>query len=442
VTVLRCRAVAVLGAGVLLQSCVSERLDNKPRGVPVRRASGGTLVSPQAEQPSETAPPFTLPQGPIARPADQAQSSDARVRVAVKPLGVVPFDGMTLPVVSPDGRYLATQVGEAPSWPTVLAQAGATVPRCHVEVFDLTAAAPKRVELPSSLPPGLMLGRDADGSGVLVESQRPDGSRWIGKLAFGDGQLQWLAQGKAVNAHAALGPGGELIFTRRDIDQPESALVIRAAGASPSERVLATPKVSYWFPAFASRGADAVAFAIGPDGIEVQAFSVAGSADAATTPLRPHRARRLIGRTPDPMSAYQAASCVQPLAGGSSADGFLFHQPFMGRMCLLDPALGTLTPLAERSVSAVSTGDPSSPGFFLTTPRGLMFQRVSPSPDGPSAGPESRALTDSWVPRATSNPQMPFVLLGPGPHEQPLMLRVVAMAIATDEAPAATTKPQ
>ena len=42
-------------------------------------------------------------------------STSSHIQFAIRPLGLVPFDGQVLPRVSPDGRFIATQGGHAQS---------------------------------------------------------------------------------------------------------------------------------------------------------------------------------------------------------------------------------------------------------------------------------------------------------------------------------------
>ena len=67
---------------------------------------------------------------PLNKPAGISKTMYARA--GVLPLGAVPFDNMTLPLVSPDGRYVATQIGVAPPWSTILAEPDAPQDRKSV----------------------------------------------------------------------------------------------------------------------------------------------------------------------------------------------------------------------------------------------------------------------------------------------------------------------
>ena len=104
--------------------------------------------APQPERPSPASP---LPGGPIARPAGAVTVS--HVRVAVKPLGSVAYDGVTLPLVSPDARFVAVQEGTAPGWPALLAADEAVTPLgAAIAVHDITQMPIGRVGFAQELP--------------------------------------------------------------------------------------------------------------------------------------------------------------------------------------------------------------------------------------------------------------------------------------------------
>src|SRR5690606_7506270 len=65
--------------------------------------------------------------------------------------------------------------------------------------------------------------------GFLVESPRPDGSRWIGFADWKTGSLDWLIRDDQVNAHAVLAPNNALAFTRRRDASSPSELVFLPA---------------------------------------------------------------------------------------------------------------------------------------------------------------------------------------------------------------------
>ncbi|MBM4113741.1 MAG: hypothetical protein FJ253_10310, partial [Phycisphaerae bacterium] len=162
--------------------------------------------------------------------------SDSFLRVSLEPLGEIPNDAFTLPLVSPDGRFIAVQVESNADWPTLTAspnQAKKVVGR--IAWYEVVSG--------TLLPRGdrvgpLMLGRSADSTGFLVESPAPDGSRAIGRMPWSGGEIEWLVRDDAVNAFAVLGPRGELAWSRRPvasrffelmIDRPEGRVSFTAS---------------------------------------------------------------------------------------------------------------------------------------------------------------------------------------------------------------------
>ncbi|MFM9959466.1 MAG: hypothetical protein ACKVZJ_15525 [Phycisphaerales bacterium] len=437
-------ARCALAATLALTGCVTEVVNKKPQGTPTQRLTGGTIAPRDTNQ-----PPRPLPEGPVAAPAKPTATIESRVVVAVRPMGTIPFDGQTLPLVSPDGRYLATQVGEPPAWSTVFASFTRTpsTPRCTVHIYDLTGETPQRLNV--TPPPALLLGRDADNLGVLVESPQPDGSRHIGRLNW-SGELEWLINDDRVNAHAVFipGGGGGLAYTRRDINAERSELVIRSASGDEWTRPNAA------FPIVDSSGAFVAAFTLGPAGTleqprreparvgtHLDVFPISAELERAA-PL----ASLQLATQPDIALAYQAVASLQPsasIAGAASPDSsltaasFLFLHPQKGRMVRMDALTGTLTLLASGSIAAAI--DPGTNGYFLTTPRGLSHQRLSPPTTDTNQTetlPEARVLAEAWVARATTSEKSPFILFGPaqgGPAGRKNELAVTAMQVVPPE---------
>lgn len=211
----------------ILTGCVSET--TKPtRGVKLSPDGSRFDRKPKDSNPSTIA--ADLGTGAVAEPVTGA-SLASRVRIAVIPRGSIPYDGVTLPLVSPDGRFIATQIGEAPTWPTIFASNDAQFPRSTLEVFSIAAGPASRVGW-STLPAGnLILGRSANDEGFLAESIESDGTRTIVLVAWATGRTETLARenGK-VFAHATFLSRGELCYTARpvSISTPNSDLTQKA----------------------------------------------------------------------------------------------------------------------------------------------------------------------------------------------------------------------
>jgi hypothetical protein len=413
-------------AGLLASGCVTE----------VRPVS-----SPGAPRPDSTAA-AQLPSTPIARPATGAVTV-TRVRVAVRPIGGIHYDGVVLPLVSPDGRFLAVQEGTAPTWPTLLAADNAVVPLgTTLVIYDLHAVPVQRLRLPQALPPGLMLGRAADSEGFLVESPRVEGGRWIGKVAWASGQLQWLVQGDATNAHAVVTTAGELIYTRRNSGHPAQLVLRNRQG---QESVRTALDGDYLFPIAPADPAAVYALIGTPTGLELEAIGLIREPEQ-TGPARfgATLARSNIVSTPDPALAYQIAAPTQnsaslwrrlaPEAPIREPEPLLIFHPRLERMAALDKSTGRFLPLAPKSIAAAYWNIPGEQGFFCTAPDGLVFTPFHGfDAPGDSRRADARVLGGSYVPRLTADPDRPFVLLGPS-RADPGRLELALMTIVREDA--------
>lgn len=411
-------------AGIaLLAGCVTEQV-SPPRGV---------RVEPRRND-------VALPAGPVAAPATGAAVSTARVRVEILPLGSVVYDGQVLPLVSPDGRFLAVQTGEAPTWETLLARPGAAVPlRTALVVYDLTGPSPTQVSFNQPLPPGLVLGRSVDAHGFLVEGIRPEGSRWLGRVDWDSGRLDWLVQSEHVNAHAVLTPQGDLVYTRADPRGGAAELVLRHRDGT--EHVRSEPGGSHLFP-MATQDRNAVFTLVESSlGLELLALSIVPDpARAGGTMIGSTLARTRLAGSASPEVAYQATAAVHPALdddappspeGHTPADGLVLFVPAAGRMGRFDLMTGGFDLFPSGSVAAAISPERRPPGYFTATGEGLVFvpsDSLVRRDAGPREAPAAEVLADPYVPRATTNPERPFILIGPVPRE-PLRLRIVAMAV-------------
>lgn len=422
--------VAALVPCLAIGGCVTE--------TPTR--SRGPRVLPAPVAPQAGAAPATLPAGPIARPAPAGSSFSTSISISLVPLGLVPYDGLVVPLVSPDGRFIASETGDAPSWPTLLAAADASPALgTRLSVFDLTGAALREVAVPEPGPVGAILGRSCDSRGYLIEWPRPDGTRWIGRRAWLTGAVDWLVRTDAVNAHA-VADGQTLVFTTRPVSAAENSLIVRYQGGT--ERVLVTPGVSYQFPTFSPDARVAVVIARTQQGLELLAVRIRHSDGAVPTALTVV-ARRLLDASTDTALAYQAVAPVQVLAasGGDAADpdapAVLFF-PALRRMVLFDWTNSAILPLGENSVGAVRSPLPQSPGYFQTVPKGVVFTPPPVAAQQPGKqAPEARVTDVPYLVRATSNAERPFVLFGPADGKRfQVLLMAPAPPGATNVLPA------
>jgi hypothetical protein len=409
--------------------------------------------------PNRPAMPVRLPDGPVAAPVTAAAITNSRVRIAISPLGSVPYDGQVLPLVSPDGRFIAVQEGTAPTWPTLLAGDEASVPAgTRLAVYEVSPAPPgarsssppiQRVRHAQDVPSGLILGRAADAEGFLVEAPRSDGSRWIGKVAWASGRLAWLAQDGRVSAHGVLMAGGELLFTRRPVNSAVAELVVRSRGGAEDAR--SDPEGAFLYPIATTD--PAAAYALIQVGSAIELVCLAVDRDPPISgPARfgPVLARSNVAVSTDPAVAYQIAAPTQntgPLARleGEPAPGEppeppVIYHPRLQRAAAFDKGTSQFTGLAARSIAAAYWSSPLERGFFCTTPEGVVFAPYTgPGEEGAEAIgrrlPDARVLGTPYVTRRTSSERWPLLMLGPS-RQDPSRIQVAAVTIVREEPPA------
>ena len=393
-------------------------------GVRTGPASGnaGSAQGPGALQ--TPVPPMQLPEGgQIAQPVTSGVSS-SRVQVAVAPIGIIEYDGQTLPIVSPDGRYIAAQQGKAPAWATILAQDDQTpADGARLAMFEVTDQGLKTLPIANDIPPGLMLGRDASPRGFLVESVRPDGSRWIGEVAWATGQVSWLVTGSDIFAQGAYMPDGAstgIVCSARERGGEQSVILLVQNG---QRRVLANEAGTAWtFPTpVASPGDGGVivfAMCVTRAGVEAGAIGVRETGGSVL-------ARRRVATEGSIELAFQAIASMQPsawaigdssgsaVAGDSGASIALVH-PDQARVVVFEPRSGTMLPIGKGTVASIRWQDAGASGYFVTGREGLLYL--------PDAGVQSgqvpaRVLGSPYVVRAVRDHRGPS-MIGFGPSKR------------------------
>ncbi|MBX3357755.1 MAG: hypothetical protein KF745_04935 [Phycisphaeraceae bacterium] len=384
-------------------------------------AACSACITVPAPKPSDQPSP-TLPTASAARPAPIDSTRTSRLTFAIKPLGRVRYDGLSQPLVSPAGDHIALQQGRPPTWPSILAQPGSPPPLgSEIAVVDITdtGLAPRTLTAP--LPAGLLLGRSADQDGFLVEAPQGDGSRWIGKVAWKTGAVDWLVRDKNVSAHAVLGPAGELAYTRRANPRAPASLVVIPSPGQPALE-LAPGGTDLAFPTFGDIPGVLAVFAIAPDGIEVLAVAT----DPASGSLLPGP-RTWLASSGGMIDAYQSIASSQTpvvLPRGGLPSGLipLFH-PAQHQIVAFSPSDGSLLSLAPNSFAAAWMGEASG-AFLVGTPKGVVSAQPTPDTTGRQAVP---VVSMASIPRATTT-RGSFLLIGPAEGDA-YAYEIVAVAL-------------
>ncbi|MBX3385064.1 MAG: hypothetical protein KF768_00675 [Phycisphaeraceae bacterium] len=306
-----------------------------------------------------------------SRTPGATQTRSTRGGIALLPLGRVRYDGVTLPLTSPDGRWLVAQEGDAPDWSTILAvpfspdsppeaepspaRTAPAVLRLRIyRVFD------DRIEpqpILHHVPPGAILGRSCNDVGFLVERPMEDGSRWIGMIRWADGpaqQVSWLVADEHLNAHATLGPttttagsaDPQLAWSRQRLGSDRFELVYRPAASDRRGELRASIDIAHVvFPLFFGTNCTIGAAHPGVPPSSVWAIVVP---DAESKPSNApldlaefapaHASLDLAQRTPiaaagDFLAAYQAVASAQSPAACGTCSGVMVYSA--GAACMI-----------------------------------------------------------------------------------------------------------
>lgn len=411
----RLSAAALILAITGLTGCVTERLP-RPQGSSPYLAAGVDPSRPRATSAR------TIPGPPVDLTTNGANS---RLRFEIKVLGTFQYDGATLPLVSPDGRYVALQVGQPPPWGAILATEPVQALATGIEIYDLAQTPPALIassgadgtpQANSDLLPGMLLGRSVTSEGFLIEWPRPDGSRWIGLAGWSQPAVRWLVGGLPENgtdeppeptyaAHGVLLRYGTLLYASPSPDARGWVL----SQMTPEQQVtVIDPRVSQVImPVVTVDGSSAACLAL-REGL-LALYDV--TKESTTRFLT-------IKTSAQPLDAYAAFAsfapsgavpCVQA-TGPMQAQlqelnaSVLFFDAQKTRLSTWNPGNGRLVSLAAGSMSAAMVDD----GLFMTTEHSLKWiaanqgnVRVAGSlTTGVGSGGETRVLDEPAVIRA------------------------------------------
>ena len=280
------------------------------------------------------------------------------------PVGNIEYDGMTLPLVSPDARFIVAQTGFAPSEGAMLGFADAAPPAgtyLTVSRLLLDENPPRLVSegLLFNPPAGLMLGRACDRMGFLVEKLNDDGTRWIGRIDWRGEGVEWLVQDDYCNAHATLTCEGDLVYCRRPVNADSWELVARSGGLESvvtPQLAVGSDRGAVVFPMGSSTPGLVYAMVISPGrGLEVAALSMRQESDGRRR-LSAVQGRARLAGTYALSSAFQACAPVQPAlpCEGRSMpfEPFPIFHVGLGTMVQFEPRTGAISLLANKSYGA------------------------------------------------------------------------------------------
>jgi hypothetical protein len=356
-----------------------------PRGRRGRRAAGALAAGAAAlalgcTQTTVLRTRYSLASEP-AIGEDRTQVTDAR-RMAPPAPGAnldsvlrMDHDGLTVPVISPDGRRAVVQTQTNAPWNVRLGDAPpAAGLASRLEGVSLE---PASLGLPIvTLAGPWLIGRAATDEAFLAERPRRDGGRDIALVAWDGGAVHEVAVDGWTNAFATITPGGALAWARRPAEGGDWSLVMERGGVRRTFRGAAGDQ--WVFPVFAGDGSGLFAFRISGVALSVAwvPFETDGfpsedalEAPAAAMPLGLDGSLLTVARIMQPVDGLAASR--------PGSDRIVLYLPSMGRAVSWTPG-GTLEPLADRSVAALLL---DADAALVTTPEMLGLERLS-DPEG------------------------------------------------------------
>ncbi|MGI9014610.1 MAG: hypothetical protein ACR2GY_10225 [Phycisphaerales bacterium] len=386
---------------------------------------GGCVVEKRTEvKPGVTsATNSTTGNEPLARPVERQPAPTTTIHLL--PLGTIPFNQATLPLVSPDGMFIASETGLAPAIETINASFRAIVPTAtRVEVF---AIAPPPLPSDSSsmiakigeLEAPMLLGRSANNLGFIVEQPQQNGSRWIGFVEWKTGELTWIAQDTYVNAYAALGrsDSADLVaWVRRRPDDAHFELVIRRGEvietslppldpAALEDASVPLQTVEYLFPTWSDGGDGLFVFELHDDATLNGVFlNGSNMGEMMLAPQRITISKR--GTRGMCFQMLAASPAMQGVPVPNRAQLIFFHPEYLA-MAVWRPHLASAsrTKLLEKDSIAAAI---DANGFALYAVDNELAGRPV---DG--RGQRVHITNEMYIPRLTDSKHWPFLLFSP-----------------------------
>jgi len=337
---------------------------------------------------------------PLNKPAGRSRS--VHLRAAILPKGAVPYVNMALPVVDPQGRYVATETGAPPRWDTVLARPGQHVPAATAIEIHRLPDKQGRTERLAVVEQPAMLGRAANSNGFLIEAPQENGARWIGFVPWSGSATDWLVQDEHVNAFACLGPDNRLAWSRRTTDGQHFELVVRHHN---KQFTIRAEQTQWLLPVWSGRGDGLFVFALRDGSLDV-VYASAQSEAAFRQSMR----RLNVARGASVHTAYQSLHTTQITITDQPAryEHLAFVHPSEMRMAVWRPFAPTnerLTLLEQNSFAAIV--DINADLTLTATSQNLLVERFTSPTD------DSELIGNTLIPRRVRRDDWPYLLLSP-----------------------------
>lgn len=335
--------------------------------------------------------------------ADGLDPNDVSAEVAWRRIGEVDYDDFSIPLSSPDGRLLAVRGGAPPTWSAILARPDARP--TAVVPFEVLRVEPDGVERIRTVRGPWLLGRGADSEGFLVEEQRPDGSRRIGRVPWDEGSPTWLVDDEHVNAFATIDDDGTIAWSRREVGDTAFDLMVRRRDM-PAWRLEQRFERSWVDPVLAADGRTIFALRRGDGTVEL-GWSRLTDADRfrdgmITHPISVRVNDRMVHAMLSPQIGVEAAP-----PGGPPR--IIFLHPELQRLVEWSPARTLARPFPEDVLVASMIDEHRG---VAATDEGLLLVELA---DSGQLVPTSIRIAETLaIPRRSGIETDPILLLQPG----------------------------
>ncbi len=277
-------------------------------------------------------------------------------------VGFLPWDRLTLPVISSNGLNAAVQLGPTPSIDTLLANTNDPVDSTSIEMHSLDPVHGMRTPPSTIEQTGLLLSRFANDHVFFVESPRGEKGRWIGEISWSTGALTWLVDDDSINAFPTSNVRGDLAWSRQRHNENRFHLVIQTAH---NHRSIDDGESDWVFPLFLGKDRLRV-FRINNGKLSLVELDL-----GTTDPLLTAMSLPLLGTGGSRAVAMQIATTNLRAVWQTT---YAFYHPQFQRMTIWEPdALPALRYLARKSVAAAPVGDGS---WIVATDKRVLRQSV------------------------------------------------------------------
>jgi hypothetical protein len=303
-------------------------------------------------------------------------------------LCTVGYDGFTLPIFASEqaDEVLAVQEGKRPSWRMLMGNSGTGTEQQTVSIHKVDQTMGLTLVARHQGP--LLLGRNGNSQGVLVEKTKPNGSRAIGIATWTGDSLRWLVDDDSVNAFGWISESGRLVYSSRKIDEKNFRLKVLESDGSGWELPETLP-YSWILPTFSKDGSGIFAIRMG-DGYGDLIWGPAGNPGDFRKSMNVHR----ISDRLNPERAWQTLASTTGGVGVSD-DEIAWYSFDLRRLTLWNGERNSNRLFPENTLACIEQTEKDD--WMITSPESL--ERIRFLED---TFQKTELLSGPWISRSST----------------------------------------